>query len=96
LTFTNRWERGDLGLGWNINYIGKNGEGANLAPSYVTHDFQAKWATPLKGATLTFGILNAFEKFPALIGSPYDQKPFNYYLYDMYGRQFYVRGEMKF
>jgi iron complex outermembrane receptor protein len=95
-TITNRWTNGSLGLGWNINYIAKNGEGANYAGGYVTHDVQATWATPIKGSTLTVGIVNAGEKFPALVGSPYDQKPFNYYLYDMYGRQFYVRGEMKF
>lgn len=96
VTLTNQWTGGDLGLAWNVNYISKNGSGGNLAPGYTTHDVQAKWNTPIKGASLTVGIVNLFEKFPALVGSPYDQKPFNYYLYDMYGRQFYVRGEMKF
>lgn len=98
VVFANRWERGDLGLAWNVNFIAKNGEAdsGNYAPGYTTHDVQAKWKTPIKGSTLTVGIVNVFEKFPALVGSPYDQKPFNYYLYDMYGRQFYVRGEVKF
>jgi hypothetical protein len=30
------------------------------------------------------------------VGSPYDQKPFNYYLYDAYGAQYYIRAEAKF
>ncbi|MFO1339515.1 MAG: TonB-dependent receptor [Burkholderiaceae bacterium] len=97
-TLSNGWKIGDFDFTWNINYIGKNGEKAdgNYTGSYVTHDVQAAWNTPLKGATVTFGAVNVTEKFPALVGSPYDQKPFNYYLYDAYGAQYYLRLEQKF
>jgi iron complex outermembrane recepter protein len=95
-TVNTSWTYGPFETTWNINYIGKNGDARGEAGGYTTHDIQAAWNTPLKGAKLTLGIVNVGEKFPALVGSPYDQKPFNYYLYDMYGRQLYVRGEMKF
>lgn len=94
----NSWDIGDFGVTWNVNFISKNGDKAsgNYAAGYTTHDVQVAWNTPIKGSKLTLGAVNVFEKFPALVGSPYDQKPFNYYLYDMYGRQIYVRAEMKF
>lgn len=97
-TLNSRWNYGPFEAAWNANYIGKNGDARGTAGGYVTHDLQAAWnaPAPLKGAKLTIGVINVGEKFPALVGSPYDQKPFNYYLYDMYGRQFYVRAEMKF
>lgn len=93
-----RWMYDSLEAAWNINYIGKNGDERGMAPSYVTHDLQLAWAPPgpLKGAKLVVGAINVGEKFPALVGSPYDQKPFNYNLYDMYGRQLYFRVESKF
>jgi iron complex outermembrane receptor protein len=93
-----RWTYGSIEAVWNINYIGKNGDARGHAPSYVTHDLQAAWSAPapLKGTKLVVGVINAGEKFPALVGSPFDQKPFNYSLYDMYGRQLYFRVEAKF
>jgi iron complex outermembrane receptor protein len=97
-SFNTSWTYGSVEATWNVNFIGKNGErDGDFAGGYVTHDVQGAWNLPMiKGAKLVVGMVNAFEKFPALVGSPYDQKPFNYYLYDMYGRQWYVRGEMKF
>lgn len=97
-TLSNGWKIGDFDLTWNINYIGKNGSKAdgNFTGAYVTHDVQAAWNTPIKGSKVTVGAVNVTEKFPALVGSPYDQKPFNYYLYDAYGAQYYVRLEQKF
>lgn len=91
------WLLGAFGVTWNVNMIGKNGDKeASYSPTYVTHDLQLTWKPPVKGATLKVGVVNAGEKYPALVGSPYDSKPFNYYLYDAYGRQAYVRFEQKF
>lgn len=97
-TLSNGWKIGDFDFTWNVNYIGKNGDKAdgNYAGAYVTHDVQAAWAPPIKGSKITVGALNVTERFPALVGSPYDQKPFNYYLYDAYGAQYYIRLEQKF
>lgn len=97
-TLANGWKIGDFDFTWNINYIGKNGSKAddNYTGAYITHDVQAAWNTPIKGSKVTIGAVNVTEKFPALVGSPYDQKPFNYYLYDAYGAQYYLRVEQKF
>lgn len=93
----NSWKLGGFSAQYNLNMIGKNGDrDGDFAPTYTTHDFQFAWDTPLKGLKLSVGVNNLTEKFPALVGSPYDQKPFNYYLYDAYGRQYYGRIEMKF
>ncbi|WP_374436350.1 TonB-dependent receptor [Inhella sp.] len=93
----NSWKLGGFAVQYNINVIGKNGDReGDYVPTYTTHDMQFAWDTPLKGAKLILGVNNLTEKFPALVGSPYDQKPFNYYLYDAYGRQYYGRIEMKF
>jgi iron complex outermembrane recepter protein len=98
-TLSNGWKISDFDFTWNINYIGKNGSKAdgNYTGGYVTHDVQLAWAPSfVKGSKVTVGAVNVTEKFPALVGSPYDQKPFNYYLYDAYGAQYYLRVEQKF
>ncbi|GCL62392.1 TonB-dependent receptor [Pseudaquabacterium pictum] len=95
-TLTNGWSMGALSANWNLNYIGRNEDVRGSAGGYVTHDVQLAWATPVKGLKLTVGAVNITGKLPQLVGSPYDQKPFNYYLYDAYGKQYYLKGEMKF
>jgi len=95
---SSRWTYGSIETSWNINYIGKNGDRRGHAPSYVTHDLQLAWnaPAPFKGTRLVGGLVNAGEKFPALVGSPTGSRPFNYDLYDGYGRQAYFRVEAKF
>lgn len=97
-SFSTNWKLGPFDATWNMNLIGKNGDEAkgNYTGTYVTHDLQLGYAPPVKGMKVTVGVVNVGEKFPALVGSPYDQKPFNYYLYDAYGRQVYARLEQKF
>ena len=96
-TLSNNWELGAFEATWNVNFIDKNGsqDDGNYTGPYTTHDLQLVYK-PFKGTKIAVGAVNLFEKFPALVGSPYDQKPFNYYLYDAYGRQAYVRLEQKF
>jgi iron complex outermembrane receptor protein len=97
-TLDNRWSQGPFDASWKINVIPKHGgDGQPFNGGYVTHDLQASYAAPapLRGLKVTVGAVNAGEKFPTLNGSPYDQKPFNYFLYDAYGRQVYLRAEME-
>ncbi len=92
----NSWSFRGLDLSWNIGMIGKNGEEDDLyVGSYVTHDVQATYAMPyFKGMKLSVGAVNVGNKMPALVTD--NTKPFNYNLYDAYGRQVYVRLEQRF
>jgi len=93
-TLTNNWNRGPFSASWNINVIGKNGTAeGRTAAQYITHDLQFAWTTPMKGR-LVAGIVNVGGKMPELVA--YDGRNFNFYLYDGYGRQPYVRFEQKF
>jgi iron complex outermembrane receptor protein len=91
---SNNWTMGAFDVSWNVNYIGKNGEllASGLdrrTKAYTTHDLQVNWATPIKGGKLTLGVLNVGDERPELIA--YDGRNFNFYLYDSYGRQPYIR-----
>lgn len=93
-TLGNQWHLGNFAAAWNINYIGANGTAAGrTAAGYITHDLQGAW-TLMKNTKLTVGVVNATAKMPELIA--YDGRNFNFYLYDSYGRQPYVRFEHKF
>ncbi|MEN3274410.1 MAG: iron complex outerrane recepter protein [Massilia sp.] len=84
-------------LAYNINLIGKNGKKNEKlrVGSYVTHDIQATYSPSfLKGLKLSVGAVNIGNKMPTLISD--DSKPFNYDLYDAYGRQVYFRLEQRF
>jgi iron complex outermembrane receptor protein len=86
---------GPVEFTWNLNYIGKQADSdTRKVGSYITHDLQASWATPLKGATLVVGVLNIGDKLPELVS--YDGRNFNFYLYDSYGIQPYFRFVQKF
>jgi iron complex outermembrane receptor protein len=93
-TLGNQWHLGDFAAAWNVNYIGSNGTVASrTADSYVTHDIQGTW-TILKNTKLVAGVVNLSGKMPKLVA--YDGRNFNFYLYDSYGRQPYVRLDHKF
>jgi iron complex outermembrane recepter protein len=94
-TISNTWAMGPFAATWNINAIGKNGQASiGFVGTYTTHDVQVSWATPIKGTKLTFGALNVTEKFPQLVSE--NTRPFNFDLYDGYGRQVYGRLEVTF
>ena len=94
------WTMGQFGLTWNVNYTGKNAKSPSTSSdvravgSYTTHDIQLDWATPIKGGALVIGAVNAFDKQPSLVR--YDNRPFNFYLYDSYGRTWYARYTQAF
>ena len=102
----NSWSREGLSLSWNINLIGSQenpqsrplygfiagGEGTRIG-SYVTHDLAATWNAPWDGS-VTLGVTNAGDRYPELVG--HDNRPWNFNLYDAYGRTVYVRYAQKF
>ena len=94
-TLSNGWEMGPFSVNWNINHIGKNGDdGVGYVGSFVTHDIQVNWDTPIKGVKLTLGAINATDKLPAKVSN--DTRQFNFNLYDQYGAQYYARLQTKF
>ena len=93
-TLGNLWSRDIYTAAWNINIIGKNGTVAGrTAAQYMTHDLQFSVVTPAKGK-LSIGAINVAAKMPELVA--YSGRNFNFYLYDSYGRQVYVRYDQKF
>lgn len=94
-TLSNTWKRGDWNLGYNVRYIGSNGNTGdnNYTKAYVTHDVQLSYATPWN-SKIMLGVNNLTNKLPQLVA--YDGRPFNFYLYDAYGRTPYIRYEQRF
>ena len=94
-TLSNQWTYGDFGVFWNFNYIDSqvNGAGTKIVGSYTTHDLQLNWNAPWNGR-ITIGATNLGDKYPAL--SAYDGRPWNFYLYDAYGRTTYFRYTQTF
>lgn len=97
--WVNNWNLGNFSAAWNINFTGRNEFAPNRTDtrsvgSYVTHDIQVGWNTPIKGGTLVFGIVNIADKLPALVG--YENRDFNFNLYDAYGRTPYIRYTQRF
>lgn len=95
----NNWTLGSVSAQWNINYIGRNEFQPNSPDtrsvgSYVTHDLQVTWKTPIKGSELVVGVVNAFDKLPQLVN--FDGREFNFNLYDAYGRTPYIRYTQRF
>ncbi|KFN47345.1 hypothetical protein N790_07925 [Arenimonas malthae CC-JY-1] len=85
----NTWTIGDFTAGWNINYIGANGP----VGGYATNDVQLTWNAPWKG-TITVGATNVGDRYPEL--TAFDGRPWNFYLYDAYGRTTYFRYTQTF
>ncbi|HEY1078131.1 MAG TPA: TonB-dependent receptor [Fontimonas sp.] len=98
------WKISDFAVGWNFSYIGDqaatvlaSGVRSGHTPSYTTHDFQVSYTAPWKG-TITAGVINAFGKEPSQRSAAADPnaRAFNYYLYDQYGQQPYIRYTQRF
>ena len=89
------WTLGDLSLAWRVHGIeGQSSGSANTTVgSYVTHDLQLAWKAPWN-ATIAAGVTNAGDRYPSL--RAYDGRPFNFYLYDAYGRTPYLRYTQTF
>jgi iron complex outermembrane receptor protein len=99
------WKISDFAFGWNFNLIGDQAETVvkqpgigyvrdGHIPTYITHDFQLSYVAPWNG-TITAGVINAFGKEPSS-KSAYDGRSYNFYLYDQYGQQPYIRYTQRF
>ncbi len=104
-TANTRWTWSDLEVAWNLNVIGDTAETTNAnddgsvsqdghVPTYITHDFQVGYTTFWDG-TIALGVINAFGKEPDQ-RSAFDGRNYNFYLYDQYGTQPYVRYTQRF
>ncbi|MDZ4811212.1 MAG: TonB-dependent receptor [Pseudomonadota bacterium] len=103
------WTVGDFSFAWNISHIDSTLSTAGLSaaagnpdygyahrlPSWTTHDLQASWNTPWDGK-LALGVTNVTDKGPVLDPFRPTGRPFDYNLYDGYGRVPYVRYTQSF
>jgi iron complex outermembrane receptor protein len=89
-TLLNSWTYGDFTFGWNVNYIGGQDD---VVGGYATNDVQMTWKAPWNG-TIAIGATNVGDRYPQLIS--YDGRPWNFYLYDAYGRTTYLRYTQTF
>ncbi len=64
-------------------------------PSWTTNDLQATWSAPWNGK-LTIGVNNVSNKEPPLDPFAPTGRPFDFNLYDAYGRVPYVRYTQNF
>jgi iron complex outermembrane receptor protein len=89
-TWDTSWRAGPLSMAWNqVAVAGQQGSG-----TWWTHDVQMSHDLPFNAGTLTVGALNVTNELPESI--PYDGRPFNFYLYNAYGRTPYVRYTLTF
>jgi iron complex outermembrane receptor protein len=92
----NAWAVGDWTFNFNTNYIHgqstvtSSGRGQG---GYATHDLQVSWEAPWN-ATVAVGATNIGDRYPDL--NDYDGRPWNFYLYDAYGRTTYFRYTQRF
>ncbi|RYG97980.1 MAG: TonB-dependent receptor, partial [Alphaproteobacteria bacterium] len=92
-TLANRWSFGDFSVDFNSNFIGGQDRAAVAVGGYTTHDLQFSWKAPWN-ATVSIGATNVGDRYPELV--PYDGRPWNFYLYDAYGRTTYFRYTQTF
>lgn len=98
-TLGNTWTMDRLAVAFNGSHIArqdKDQTAVTAVPSYTTWDVQVAYELPvLGGAELAVGALNVFGKEPSN-KSAYDGRDYNFYLYDQYGTQPYVKFTQKF
>jgi iron complex outermembrane receptor protein len=102
----NIWSHGDWSVNWNVNYIGDQrnpgvkptfgflaGDPGTHVGSYVTHDLALTYKAPWN-AGITLGANNVGNRYPQLVET--DGRPWNFNLYNAYGRILYLRYTQKF
>ena len=94
-TLQNEWAKGDLTVTFGTNYIAgqENNAGTVKVGGYATNDLQVAWKAPWN-ATIAVGATNIGDRYPELVG--YSGRPWNFYLYDAYGRTTYFRYTQQF
>jgi iron complex outermembrane receptor protein len=86
----NTWTMGDFTFGWNVNFIAGQDDQVG---GYATNDVQVAWKAPWNG-TVAIGATNVGNRYPELVS--FDGRPWNFYLYDAYGRTTYLRYTQTF
>lgn len=101
-TLDTMWSLGDLTVALNGNHIADQAEVVTAGvqtghiPSYTTWDVQLSYDLPfLAGSKLTVGAVNVLDREPSA-RSAFDGRDYNFYLYDQYGRQTYVKFTQNF
>ena len=101
----NLWTIGDFQVVFTTNFIkgqhsppdinADTGEVTmgNRVASYATNDLQLTWSAPWN-AKISVGATNIGDRYPELVD--YDGRPWNFYLYDAYGRTTYFRYQQSF
>ncbi len=97
---SNDWSLGDFTFTWNTNYIDgqqnpttASGAAGTRVGGYATNDVQVAWQAPWNGK-VAFGAMNVGNRYPEL--KAFDGRPWNFYLYDAYGRTVYLRYTQSF
>lgn len=89
----NDWAYGDWNFTWNVNYIEGQSDSDSNVGGYATNDVQVSWSAPWNGK-IAVGATNVGDRYPELV--PFDGRPWNFYLYDAYGRTVYLRYTQTF
>jgi iron complex outermembrane recepter protein len=100
-----QWKVWDIAATWNTSMIGDQAQAVGVVPgggvvrtghigTYITHDLQLSYYAPWNGE-ITVGAINIFGKEPSA-KSAFDGRDYNFYLYDQYGQQPYIRYTQRF
>ena len=89
----NTWSLGDFTVGWNTNFIRGQEDSTGQVGGYATNDVFVNYKAPWNG-TITLGANNVGDRYPELVG--FQGRPWNFNLYDAYGRTVYFRYTQTF
>lgn len=89
----NTFTTGDWTFGHSTNYIKGQEDSTGRVGGYALNNLYVNWKAPWNGA-VTVGVNNVGNRYPELVG--YDGRPWNFYLYDAYGRTVYFRYSQQF
>jgi len=93
----NSWTFGDFTIALNTNFIKGQSRTTATDPrtvgGYSTHDLQVQWNAPWN-AKIALGATNIGDRYPELVDVA--GRPWNFFLYDAYGRTPYVRYTQSF
>lgn len=90
---TNIWSMGDWTAIFATNYIAGQESGAGQVGGYATNDLQFAYEAPWN-AQIAVGATNVGNRLPELVSV--GGRPYNYDLYDDYGRTTYFRYTQRF
>ena len=90
---SNSWEMGDWTVAVITNYIDGQEDSTGQVGGYATTDVQLAWEAPWN-ATIAVGATNVGDRYPELVSV--DGRPWNFSLYDAYGRTTYFRYTQRF